>query len=150
MNVPYLDLLTEARNFLEHDIPEFPILKCQVASRFVNLVFGFEEVAGYYHGRIDGFKNRVSESHAWSYDKTLNLYLDITIDQFTKNLPRVLITTAPHPILKPVSEFTDEQKSLLNEELDETLEQLVSDFQKMHSETLSYLDCSRISLNSYN
>lgn len=72
-DVEYSCELSDIRRFLERNVEDFPFNKCQVASRFLNLALGLEEVSGWH---------RNLEHHSWNYDSERELYVDLTMDQF--------------------------------------------------------------------
>jgi hypothetical protein len=86
MNIPYFEELVAIRKMLEENLPRFPHRRCSHASRLVWWIVGIEEAGGYYAPR--------NCLHAWNYDKSRELYVDLSLDQFEEGASA--ISLLPH------------------------------------------------------
>ncbi len=83
----YYDTLKDIRNLLEDSLPLFPIDCCEESSHILYRIcfkkYKIDEVSGYY--------SPSKNIHSWNYDPVNKLYIDITINQFSKKLPGILV-----------------------------------------------------------
>ena len=78
MNLPYSKDLIFIREELEKRVEDFPFLKCQVATRVLHHALGFEEIGGFFE-MPDCMED---DWHAWGYDPSRKLYIDLAMDQY--------------------------------------------------------------------
>lgn len=85
----YYNTIRSIRDILKDSLPLFPDCCCEESSHLIYRIcykrFKLEEVSGYYlHSGKRSF-------HSWNYDPTNKIYIDISMDQFAKNLPKIFI-----------------------------------------------------------
>ena len=81
----YKQQLVGIRKALASQFSSFPTGCCSIATKVAGKHLGLEERAGFFRGTY---------WHAWNYDPKLNIYVDITSDQF-KGFSEILLTPAP-------------------------------------------------------
>jgi len=101
IKVPYYSNLATLRKILEEGLPNFPELRCQDATRVVSKTLGLEERAGYY--------KPLGLWHAWNYDPKLDLYVDLTLDQFSDDYEPITILHKSGYLLLEDKERTNSQ-----------------------------------------
>ena len=138
MKVPkdYRSKLKVARKFLEEKIEDHPRGRCVESTRFLNLVFGFEELAGHYvPPRKHGHKSLVERWHAWGFDPANKIYVDLSMDQFYGNYGGVTILPEENPFLIPNEKSTITQRNFSNEDISRggiQIEDLVKEFKNLN------------------
>lgn len=118
--VPYYKNLVNIRSFLEKNLENFPILRCQHTTRFLKKGLGLNEVAGYYFPR--------GAWHAWSYDPDLGLYIDLTMDQFSKSHSPIMILPKENSLIK--SHPTQTSNQLMYDAFNPSIESLLVKFKE--------------------
>jgi len=93
-DLPYLDDLLLIRKALSLIKPDFPHLACEHSTRSINQIIGLTETAGHYMG----FHER--EWHAWNYDPERDIYIDISMTQFSDKHDDISIVTPESPLLR--------------------------------------------------
>jgi len=115
-------ILKDVRKFLENNLRKFPEDCSGEVTRFLNLTFGLEEIAGSYMNpeSSNGFW------HVWSLDPERRCYIDLTMREFSKNHKDVMILPVENKLIIPNESFTKSQKDYLEYDV----EKLVEDFKE--------------------
>lgn len=125
--VPYGNILLATRTVLEQRLPFFPKGACQYTGRLLSSlrpIITLDEVAGVFqHPEVKGTKN-----HAWAYDRERKLYIDLTLDQFLENAPKVAILQDSTSLLQRKDSLTAGVNSVPSEIYftEETLVRLIN------------------------
>lgn len=83
--------LLAIRRDLEKEFKSFPKECCRISSQTIKEKLGFKETFGLF---IDD--NKIGNCHHWNYTLSGEI-IDITADQFDKNLPKVYILNEKSP-----------------------------------------------------
>ena len=102
MEIEYMQRLLEIREKLEERIPWFPDNCCQLASRVVHVLTGLEELGG-----ICIISDDYEVVHSCNFDPELDLHIDLTMDQYRKNIDTVYIKEARSSYFIPKPERTE-------------------------------------------
>lgn len=82
-DLEYYKDLKLIRRILSRRFDDFPKSHCFYTQNIVHAVLGLPKVAGYIL-----LENGLYIPHGWNHDTNNNLYVDLTLDQFKKDLPR--------------------------------------------------------------
>jgi len=128
----YYDTIKEIRNVLDDWLPLFPLDCCEEASHMIYRVcfkkYGLHEVGGYYSKK---------RWHSWNYDSINKLYIDISINQFSKDFLDVFITPKKNSsdILMEDSNINQEHtKQVLTARFQERMDWLIKKFIEQYPE----------------
>lgn len=131
----YYDTLVNIRNVLKDNLPNFPEGNCEESSHLIYRVcfnkFKIDEVAGYYH------KDDQKLWHSWNYDQINKFYIDISINQFSKDLPDILIVDENDysNILQEDWEARENHwKVVLGAPFQKSIEKILNDFIELYPE----------------
>lgn len=111
MEIPYYNQLIEIRELLENELPIFPFLQCQKATKLINKILGLQELGGIYTPK--------NFPHSWSYDPEKGRYIDLCQDMFDDCSNPITILPVSTNILEPRLNFTKVQKNLTDKKVDE-------------------------------
>jgi hypothetical protein len=129
--LPYYDTIRDIRNILKKNLPRFPEDLCEESSHLLYRIcfkkFKIDEVSGYY--------TPSKNWHSWNYDPINKVYIDISINHFSKKLPDILIRpkTNYSNILQEDSDVHDEHfKILLTTSFQNRINWLIEKFVKLY------------------
>lgn len=93
LDIPYRDELVLIRMFLAEEFYDFPVDYCVQSSFLLKRAVGLPWTAGIYmvNGRPHG--------HAWNYDSSRKLFVDINHDGFDKSARKIEVLPCFNPIL---------------------------------------------------
>lgn len=92
--LPYYPALAHIRKTLEENLSDFPHNRCCCATYIISeTIFRLIPLGGEF--TYDG----IVSSHAWNYDPVMNVFVDITFDQFVSRAPPIVVLPVDNPIL---------------------------------------------------